>query len=180
MIRLIREWNVSRTLDSGAAPRGRDRLSLVHEALRTTHPALRETTPGLHDRTLDAVRRASRRRSPSRPFLTLHLVMAALLLGCALIGVYAVLAPQAARTPTEVTLGGPTPAGPEGGEPAASNLFGGSLKLAGLWQEIAKVTEESVQAPARQEAEHLVADARRATDFVLVKIPFVSRDEAKQ
>ena len=180
MIRLIRDWQASRTLDSGpAAPRGRDPLSLVHEALRSTHPAMHEPSPGLHDRTLDAVRRASRQRSAARPFLALHLVMAALLLVCGGLGVYAVLAPQPApRGPAIAEGGTPGPSPTPESDRGPSNILGGGLQLAGLWQEIAgpikKLTEESIQQPARQEAEHLVADAKRATNFVLVNIPFVS------
>ncbi|MCC6660092.1 MAG: hypothetical protein IT437_04320 [Phycisphaerales bacterium] len=193
IIRLIRQWRVSQALDRAAdppprpsfPPTGHDRLVMVHEALRRSTPGWSDPAPGARERTLEAVRRASRgRAAPAhRPFSSLHLVMAGILAVCALVGVYAMLAPPASTRPGSPIARGPLPA-PGGEEAEPGNLLGG-LRLAGLWHDITaplkRVTEEAIQTPARNEGENLVADFRRGTNFLLTRqIPLLGNQGSDQ
>lgn len=191
IIRLFRQWRVSQALDRAAnlpprppfSPSGHDRLVMVHEALRRSTPGWSDPAPGARERTLEAVRRASRgRAAPAhRPFSSLHMVMAGILAVCALVGVYAMLAPAASTGPGSPIVRLPAPGGEE---PEPGNLLGG-LRLAGLWHDITaplkRATEEAIQAPARNEGENLVADFRRGTNFLLTRqIPLLGNQGSDQ
>lgn len=179
MFRIFNQWLMFRALDDGRpipaggkrsrAPGGeREALLSVHESLRDPSGAPFEPTPpGLRERTLDAVRRSSRRARPARRIPWRLWARVGAVAAVLLILAFPFL-PRPVAGP-----GSPPGIAPPGARAPASL----SAMLDRLQPSSLRV---SLDTPIQTEARQLLADARRTADLLLGQIPFLLRERREQ